>query len=159
MHWTWPSGVSLKRALKMQLRGVDLRSVGHSSPKLWPKIDFWKFPQLHPVLKTFTPGFWFPWCKWVNSYIFELRGHNSTRKHIVLFIILSLIISHVLVNPPLTLYETPFDLPADNCCSVSYGDLWCSLSTSSYDYSNIYKWFMNGWVYPLLVCYICAKYF
>ena len=28
---TRPSGVSLKRALKMQLRGIDLRSEGHSS--------------------------------------------------------------------------------------------------------------------------------
>ena len=91
----------------MQLRGVDLRSVGHSSPKLWPKIDFWKFPQLHPVLKTPTPGFWFPWCKWVNSYIVELRRHNSTRKYIVVFRILSLKIFHVLVKPPTVGLYTP----------------------------------------------------
>ena len=31
--------VSLKRAQKMQLRNVDLRSVGHSNQKLSPKID------------------------------------------------------------------------------------------------------------------------
>ena len=40
----WPSGVSPKRALKMQLRDVDLRSVGPSVQKLWPK----KFPQKMP---------------------------------------------------------------------------------------------------------------
>ena len=37
------SGVSLKRASKMQLRGVDLRSVRHSSQKLWPVMDFLNF--------------------------------------------------------------------------------------------------------------------
>ena len=30
----WPNGVSPKRASKMQLRDVDLRSVGHSNQKL-----------------------------------------------------------------------------------------------------------------------------
>ena len=43
-------GVSLKRALKMQLRGVNLRSVGHSSQKLLPGNDFWTFPHLYPHL-------------------------------------------------------------------------------------------------------------
>ena len=41
--WTWPSGVSLKRASKMQLRNVDLRYVGHSIQKLWTKMDFGTF--------------------------------------------------------------------------------------------------------------------
>ena len=36
----WSSGVSPKKALRMQLRDVDLRSVGHSSQKLWPKTFF-----------------------------------------------------------------------------------------------------------------------
>ena len=38
----WSSGVSPKKASKMQLRNVDLRSVGHSSQKLWPKTFFGK---------------------------------------------------------------------------------------------------------------------
>ena len=33
----WSSGVSPKKASKMQLRDVDLRFVGHSSQDLWPK--------------------------------------------------------------------------------------------------------------------------
>ena len=41
-HTTWQK-VSLKRALKMQLRDVDLRSVGHTSQKLWPVMDFLNF--------------------------------------------------------------------------------------------------------------------
>ena len=36
----WPNGVSLKRASKMQLRDVDLRSIGYSIEKLWPKSFF-----------------------------------------------------------------------------------------------------------------------
>ena len=36
----WPSGVSPKRASKMQLRDVDLRSVGPSVQKLWPTTFF-----------------------------------------------------------------------------------------------------------------------
>ena len=43
MRPTWACGISLKRAQKMQLRNVDLRSVGHSHQKLSPKIDFWDF--------------------------------------------------------------------------------------------------------------------
>ena len=35
-----PNGVSPKRASKMKLRDVDLRSVGHSIQKLWPKTFF-----------------------------------------------------------------------------------------------------------------------
>ena len=39
----WPSGVSPKRASKMQLlRDVVLRSIGHSIQKLWPKTIFLK---------------------------------------------------------------------------------------------------------------------
>ena len=38
----WSSGVSPKRASKMQLRDFDLSSVGHSSQKLWPKTCFQK---------------------------------------------------------------------------------------------------------------------
>ena len=38
----WSSGVSPKKASIMQLRDVDLRSVGHSSKKLWPKTFFGK---------------------------------------------------------------------------------------------------------------------
>ena len=34
----WPGGVSPKRAFKMQLREVDLRSVGPSVQKLWQKL-------------------------------------------------------------------------------------------------------------------------
>ena len=34
----WPNGVSLKRASKMQLRDIDLRSI----EKLWPKTFFYK---------------------------------------------------------------------------------------------------------------------
>ena len=34
----WPSEVSLKRASKLQLRDVDLWSVGHFSQKLWPNF-------------------------------------------------------------------------------------------------------------------------
>ena len=33
--------------LAIWLFGVDHRSVGHSSQKLWPEINFWKFPQLY----------------------------------------------------------------------------------------------------------------
>ena len=33
----WPNGLSLRRVSKMQLRDVDLRSIGHSIEKLWPK--------------------------------------------------------------------------------------------------------------------------
>merc|ERR1712130_487281 len=36
----WSSGVSPKRASKMQLRNVDLRSVGPSVKKLWPTTFF-----------------------------------------------------------------------------------------------------------------------
>ena len=36
----WSSGVSPKRASKMQLRNVDLRSVGPSVQKLWPTTFF-----------------------------------------------------------------------------------------------------------------------
>ena len=36
----WSSGVSPKKASKMQLRNVDLRSVGPSVQKLWPTIFF-----------------------------------------------------------------------------------------------------------------------
>ena len=43
------SGVSLKRASKIQLRGVDLRSVGHSSQKLSAENYFRKFPLLYPL--------------------------------------------------------------------------------------------------------------
>ena len=46
---TWPSGVSLKRAQKMQLRQVDLRSVGHSNQKLSQKIDFREFHHVNPL--------------------------------------------------------------------------------------------------------------
>ena len=35
---TWASGVSLKRALKMQFRNAYFRSLVHSSRKLWPKL-------------------------------------------------------------------------------------------------------------------------
>ena len=38
----WSSGVSPKRASKMQLRDVDLRSVGPSVQKLWPTTFFAK---------------------------------------------------------------------------------------------------------------------
>ena len=34
----WSSGVSSKKASRMQPRDVDLRSVGHSGQKLWPKL-------------------------------------------------------------------------------------------------------------------------
>ena len=36
----WSSGVSPKKASKMQLRNVDLRSVGPSVQKLWPTTFF-----------------------------------------------------------------------------------------------------------------------
>ena len=36
----WSSGVSPKRASKMQLRNVDLRSIGPSVQKLWPTTFF-----------------------------------------------------------------------------------------------------------------------
>ena len=45
-----PSGVSLKRALKMELRGANLRAAGHSSQKLLPENDFLIFPHLYPLL-------------------------------------------------------------------------------------------------------------
>ena len=45
----WPNGVSPKRASKMQLRDVDLRSLGHSSQKLWLKINFWIFWAQFPI--------------------------------------------------------------------------------------------------------------
>ena len=38
----WSSGVSPKRASKMQLRNVDLRSIGPSVQKLWPTTFFAK---------------------------------------------------------------------------------------------------------------------
>ena len=38
----WSSGVSPKKASKIQLRDVDLRSVGPSVQKLWPKTFFAK---------------------------------------------------------------------------------------------------------------------
>ena len=34
----------------LQLRGVDLRSVGHSSQQLLPENNFWIFPHLNPLL-------------------------------------------------------------------------------------------------------------
>ena len=41
----WPSGVSPKKASKIQLRDVDLRSVRPSVKKLWPTTFFaWKMP-------------------------------------------------------------------------------------------------------------------
>ena len=57
MRPTWACGVSLKRAQKMQLRNVDLRSVGHSNQKLSPKIDFWDFHRVYPLenLKPISP--------------------------------------------------------------------------------------------------------
>ena len=36
-HERWASGVSLKRAIKMQFRNAYFRSLVHSSRKLWPK--------------------------------------------------------------------------------------------------------------------------
>ena len=39
---TWSSGVSPKKASKMELRDVDLRSVGPSVQKLWPTTFFAK---------------------------------------------------------------------------------------------------------------------
>ena len=36
----WSSGVSPKKASKMELRDVDLRSVGPSVQKLWPTTFF-----------------------------------------------------------------------------------------------------------------------
>ena len=36
----WPSGVSLKRSCKMQLRRIDLVSIGPPSQKLWPNLIF-----------------------------------------------------------------------------------------------------------------------
>ena len=38
----WSIGVSPKKASKMELRDVDLRSVGPSVQKLWPKTFFAK---------------------------------------------------------------------------------------------------------------------
>ena len=38
----WSSGVSPKKASKMELRDVDLRSVGPSVQKLWPTTFFAK---------------------------------------------------------------------------------------------------------------------
>ena len=38
----WSSGVSRKKASKMELRDVDLRSVGPSVQKLWPTTFFAK---------------------------------------------------------------------------------------------------------------------
>ena len=43
----WPNGLSLRRVSKMQLRDVDLRSIGHSIEKLWPKTFFWECVQHH----------------------------------------------------------------------------------------------------------------
>ena len=42
MQKIWSSRVSPKRALKMELRDVDLRSVGPSVQKLWPTTFFAK---------------------------------------------------------------------------------------------------------------------
>ena len=52
---TWPSGVSLKRAQKMQLSNVDLRSVGHSHQKSSPKINFWDFHHVVYPLEHLKP--------------------------------------------------------------------------------------------------------
>ena len=44
--WEWhdsggqSSQLSLKRAIQIQLKNVEFRSVGHSIQKLWPKMDF-----------------------------------------------------------------------------------------------------------------------
>ena len=32
-----------EKSIKKQLRDVDVRSLGHSNKKLWPKIEFWIF--------------------------------------------------------------------------------------------------------------------
>ena len=45
-----PNGVSPKRASKMKLRDVDLRSEGHSIQKLWPKKNFTKKNALYFIL-------------------------------------------------------------------------------------------------------------
>ena len=52
------SGVSLKRASKMQHRDVDLRSLGHSSQKLWLKIDFWIFWAHFPISTDQIKNLW-----------------------------------------------------------------------------------------------------
>ena len=40
----------------MQLRDVDLRSLGHSNQKLWPKVDLGEFHHVYPLehLKSFA---------------------------------------------------------------------------------------------------------
>ena len=48
----------------MKLRAVVLRSVGHSSQKLWPEIDFWKFPQLYPLEHEISKALY---CLWVYN--------------------------------------------------------------------------------------------
>ena len=52
----WPNGVSPKRESKMQLRDVNLRSLGHSNQKLWPKVDLGEFHHVYPLehLKSFA---------------------------------------------------------------------------------------------------------
>ena len=42
-HERWASGVSLKRAFKMQFRNAYFKSLVHSSQKLWPKPDWGNF--------------------------------------------------------------------------------------------------------------------
>ena len=49
MRPTWACEVSLKRVQNMQLRNVDLRSVGHTNQKLSPKIDFWDFHYVYTI--------------------------------------------------------------------------------------------------------------
>ena len=44
-HLNLVSGVSLKRAFKMQFRNAYFRSLVHSSQKLWPKPDSGNFAQ------------------------------------------------------------------------------------------------------------------
>ena len=45
----YPSGVSLKRALKMLLRNVVFRFVGHPIQKLWPDFFVGDFPLVRGV--------------------------------------------------------------------------------------------------------------
>ena len=75
----WPSGVSPKRALKMQLRDVDLRSVGPFVQKLWPTtFSAKKMPSiLHYNAKKITNSskslqFW-------KTQLFSQKRHQRCR--------------------------------------------------------------------------------
>jgi hypothetical protein len=45
-----------EKGIKMQLRNVELGSVGHSIQKLWAKFDFWEFHSKESMVRRAKPN-------------------------------------------------------------------------------------------------------